>query len=472
MEKVKISNKFEIEEMEKGRLNHFMEKVYAINQKQNKSPGCISYTEKAELCNAKALYVLMYVFVLCNFVMPPYLGVHIGFDFTVVRLLNIVILGYFCLNQAAGRLFISLIKRCKLTPFIAVYLFVALYTGIFRIDVNTFFSPILDFLTFYMVLYAARYVIGVRTSLRIVVGSAWFLGIYGLVEYVYGQSLMLQFLSTMWTTVVNSYRSGQYRIMGPCGHSIGYGLLLLLLIAIVCIDYDRREMNLFKRPVLIAILLLNSFLTGSRAALAFCIVECVLIAILSKHAVRKKTLFYTIVLLLFGILLELALINTDIGRYVMMQITSVIDSAFGTSLAANFGADTLWLQQSSSYRTKLPKIFLIDWLNPIIGRGLNNFWGCEIEGVHLVSIDNYYVQMYIQYAYPGLIAHVVFFLCALYFMIKTAVRRNANFCLAMSIGCLLYLVNLWFVDSLATLKYAYSVIAISYAYYMTRYNEK
>ena len=405
-----------------------MSEVCTLYQIEDNKLKSFSKSRDAELSNAKMLYVLMYALVLCNFIAPPYLGLHIGFDFTLVRLLNLIILLYLAWNRRAGILFVKLVKTIKLTPFIVAYLFVALYTGVFRFNVNTFFSPFLDFLTFYMILYGVKYVLGVKTSLKISVGAAWFLGIYGIVEYVCGQSLMLLFLSTMWTPVTNSYRSGQYRIMGPCGHSIGYGLLLVLLLAIACIDYTKREMNLYKRPVLVVILLLNSFLTGSRAASAFCILECVLIALLSKRNVRRKTILYTIFLLLGFVVVEAMIVNTEIGRYIMMQITSVIDSALGTTFAGYFGADMLWLEQSSSYREYLPKIFLLEWLNPFLGRGLNNFWGCEIEGVSLKSIDNYYVQMYIQYAYPGLITHVAFFVSSLYIMVKTAYVKKSNFC--------------------------------------------
>jgi hypothetical protein len=97
----------------------------------------------------------------------------------------------------------------------------------------------------FMMIYGIRYVVGYKKAIKWVLGCAYFLGFYGLVEFVYGRSLFLQFLRTMPTAVHNSYRSGHYRIMGPCGHSLGYGLVLLLFLAIACVDIEKKEIDFF-----------------------------------------------------------------------------------------------------------------------------------------------------------------------------------------------------------------------------------
>ena len=91
-----------------------------------------------------------------------------------------------------------------------------------------------------------------------------------------------------------------------------------------------------------------------------------------------------------------------------MQITSVIDEVFGTAFSVNFGADLTLLNQSSGYREYLPRIFTVEWLNPLVGRGANAAVGFEFDGVYVISIDNFYVATYIRYAYPGLVTFVLF----------------------------------------------------------------
>ena len=51
--------------------------------------------DKRELRNAKLLYILMSALLITDWVMPQYFGIHIGFDFTTTRILNMLILAYF-----------------------------------------------------------------------------------------------------------------------------------------------------------------------------------------------------------------------------------------------------------------------------------------------------------------------------------------------------------------------------------------
>lgn len=421
--------------------------------------------DKAELRNAKVLYILMSTLLIADWVVPQYFGIHIGFDFTATRILNLLILAYFFMNRKVGNHFLKSILDVQVTPYLLLYMSVMVYTTILRVNVNTFFLNFLDILTFYMVYYGIRYVIGVKKSIDWTVKIAWFLGIYGVVEYVLGFSPMVKFLQTLpYNNVISSYRSGSYRIMGPCGHSIGYGLMLELLIVLICIDYEKDEMNLFKHPFLYCVLMINIFLTGSRLALGFAIFESVFIILFSKRERRNRTLFVLFVILIGFVLFEVAIFKTPMGQYIMMQITSLIDEALGTEYAALFGADTTWLADSTSYRSYLPKIFGVEWLNPLVGQGANASFVFAIEDMYLKSIDNFYVALYIRYAYPGLVTYVLFFLATIISMVKKYVQNHSGACIALAIGMTAYCVSLYWVDYLQTTKYMYILVAIFFAF--------
>jgi len=418
-----------------------------------------------ELKNLKVLFGIYAFFIVASIVMPQYFGLHIGYDITCARLSNILFLLYMIFSPKIMKHFLQTTLKCEIFYPLCLYLLVAGYTMVLRVDVNAFFLVFLEIFSLFMMLYGIRYVIGYRRAIKWIIGCSYFLGIYGLVEFVYGKSIFLKFLATVPTAVKNAYRSGHYRIMGPCGHSLGYGMVLLLLIAFACIDLERNEVFIFKRPVLLGILYINVFLTGSRSTLGLAFLELVLLLIFSNRRNLKKSLFYMIFMILGAIVALLLIHNTGIGRYLMGQIASVIDQVFGTEFAARFGVEVDRLNASSAYREALPKIFTLDWLNPLLGRA-RDFGGAEIDGVYIHSIDNYYVVQYIKYAYPGLVSYALFMIVLLVILIRNLIEKGNRMSAVTKvvlIGGVLYFVNLWWVDALQTLKYVYIVIAIFYA---------
>lgn len=424
--------------------------------------------EKPLLGNLKVLYGIYVFFIVSSIIMPQYFGIHIGYDITCARLSNIMFIGYALLNSPILTHFIMTIKRCEITVPLCAYLFVAMYTMVFRVDINAFFLVLLDIFSFYMMVYGIRYVVGYRRAIKWVIGCSYFLGIYGLVEFVYGKSIFLQFLATVPTAVTNDYRSGHYRIMGPCGHSLAYGLVLLLFIALACIDLEKNEVYLFKRPLLLMLLLVNVFLTGSRSTLGISILEVFLIFCLSKKTAKVRSILWGLTLI-SGLIFFLSLFGgTSIGRYLLGQIMCVVDEVLGTSYAAYFGVDVTTLKYSAEYRKVLPYVFKLPWLNPLIGRGAKGFNGAEINGIYVHSIDNYYVIQYIKYAYPGMIAYICFILTTVLVMLRDIIMRRTVITKAILVGVVVYFVNVWWVDVLQTLKYVYVLIAIFYAYYLEK----
>lgn len=423
--------------------------------------------EEPELKNLKVLYFLNAFLLITDYVMPQYFGVHIGYDITCTRFANILIMIYMFSNPKVFTHFCKTISECVLTVPLAIYLFVTVYTMVFRTDLNAFFLVFFELLTLYMLIYGIRYVLGYKRALNWSIRCAYFFGVYGIVEFIYGKSIFLQFLSTVPNRVVNSYRSGHYRIMGPCGHALAYGLLLLLLIAIACMDIEKDEIYLFKRPTLLVLLMVNVFLTGSRSTLGIAALELLLLLLFSNRKNVKKSLFILSLLFIGLCVFLLVFYKTSIGQYMMMQIASVVDQVFGTSYAARFGADATTLENSELYREFLPLIFTLDWLNPILGRG-TSFSGAEINGVYIQSIDNYYVQQYIKYAYPGMISYIVFILVTIGSMIYAIYKYKSGICKIAFIATICYFINLWWLDALQTLKFEYITIAIFYAYILVK----
>lgn len=430
----------------------------------------LSYTP--QLKKLKIFFFLNMFLLVTDYVMPQYFGIDIGFDLTCTRIGNVLILGYLFLNPKLFTHFFRNTLRCKLVIPFVLYLIVAGYTMVLRVDINAFFMVFLEVLTMFMLIYAIRYSIGIKTAVKWAIYSGYFFGFLGLVDYALGQSLMLKLLKTVPTMVSNVFRSGQYRIMGPCQHPLGYGLYMILLLPMACIDFEKKEVFLFKRPLLIALLLVNVFLTGSRSTLGIVMLECFLILLFSNRKNVKKTLVYLLTAIaVFGVFL-IVFYKTKIGQYALMQIVSVFDQIFGTEYAAIFGAETTRLDDSEEYRKVLPMIFTLDWLNPFIGRGVSRGFSAEINGVFVESIDNYYISQYIKYAYPGLVTYVGIILTVVTTMIRGVIKYKTPIMKMTLIGTMCYFVNLWWVDALQTLKYEYIIIAIFYAAYMVLEEQK
>ncbi len=421
-----------------------------------------------ELRKLKGLYFINVFLIVTTFLMPQYFGIHIGYDITCTRFAFIFLFVYILFNLKIVLAFVDNTLKCALTVPIFAYLFVALYTMIFRVDIQAFMMVFLEFMNFYLLLFGIRYVIGVIRSIKIILFCAYFLGFYGILEYVVGHSLYLQFLSTVPNNVENIYRSGHYRVMGPCGHPLGFGLLLLFFLAVACYDIDRDEIYLFKRPVLLVVLFMDVFFTGSRSTLGLAVIELGIILLFSGITNIKKSLTVLVVLCIFAGFFLFLNRNNSLGRYLIMQIASVIDTALGTRYSELYGAEIGRLDGSVEYREYLPKIFGLNWLNPILGRGLKRGFGAEIVGsdgvlVVIQSVDNYYIAQFIKYAYPGLITYVWFIIASLVTLLKNGLRYRCGLITLVGIGAGIYFVNLWWVDALQTLKFTYAFIALALA---------
>lgn len=429
-----------------------MEKVhkYEVNKKS-------SYIKRVN--EKKSIYILSFIFLVVYYFMPQYFGISVaGFDLTAQRFMMLVMILYIISYTKVINEFIALVRESIYLPYIFAFMCVTLYTMVFRVDINTFMQSAIEFICLFLLVYIIKNVLGIEKTLQIIKVLLLIMCLQGIIEYVLQFSLF-QILETLPGKINIQIRSGSYRIMGPCNHALAYGLVLILSFPLVCVDIQKRTLNLLQNKFLFIILTINIFLTGSRSALAIFIVESIVIIILSDKRNKKKTIVFLFWFFSIGIFVILALYNTSLSQTILRQFASIIDEIFGTQWAVKFGAEITRLNQSSSYRSLLPKVFIQKWLNPLIGRGVSKHFSAIIDGYTIMSIDNFFVAQYIRYAYPGLIIYVLFLINTLIKMLRN-VKINKGLVLACLIGFVSYYVNLWFMDALQTLKYAYLIMAI------------
>lgn len=408
----------------------------------------------------KLFYKAAVFFLFSLFVMPQYFGIPTPlFDFTLLRMALILVFFMIIYDDERKNAFADMVLHSKLTLILVPYVLVLLYTMVLRADINAFLNPFLEIFSFYLLIYVIRDYLGVEKTLKYILVFLYLLTILGIIEYVMGRS-PFSYLETIKGIYTGRFvRSGNYRIMSSCNHSLGYGLLLVAVTPIACLDYQKNEISLLRRPVLFLLLLINVFLTGSRSTLSVFIVEAVLIFILSSRVNKKKCILGGSVLIAGLAIFLVVFYRTKIAQYILLQFASIIDSVLGTQYSNIFGGSIEALGSSSNYRDQLKYIFKVDWLNPFLGIGRKRSFASEINGSFIESIDNFYIAEYVRYAYPGLITYGFFLICYLGGMIKKCLTDKAVYKVLMT-GMACYMLNLLWVDSLQTLKYMYILIAI------------
>lgn len=401
------------------------------------------------------------IFMLFYFVFPQYFGFQIsGFDMTLQRIVMIVSVLFLLEDRIRIQNIAKIIYSSTSTKYILIYLAVTLYTAIMLNNINSFMGPFIDFICMYLVIYFIKYDYGVEKFIHLIKKYAYLLCFLGLLEYVMQKSLFSYMLTLPNLYAGEGIRSGSYRIMGPCNHSLGYGLLLITIVPCACVDLKNNIIDLFSNKLLFILLIVNVLLTGSRSTLAVLILELALIVIFTPKAILRRTLCYLFLGILgfFGCII--ITYKVPFSRYVLMQTTSIIDEIVGTKLAVNFGADVKSLGNSTNYRRILLRLFDMNLVKPYLGGGPSFEVYLKIDGFYIHSIDNFYIAHYLRYAYPGLITYLIFIITVGFRMLIRAFREHSGICIAVLIGSVCYFINLWWLDTLQTIKYVYILFAI------------
>ena len=77
-----------------------------------------------------------------------------------------------------------------------------------------------------------------------------------------------------------------------------------------------------------------------------------LVGLSSKMEIKKFVMIALVLAGIFAVILA-AIRNTTMGRYILLQITSILDELLGTELAVNYGANIEALSSSSHYRDQI-----------------------------------------------------------------------------------------------------------------------
>lgn len=229
----------------------------------------------------------------------------------------------------------------------------------------------------------------------------------------------------------------------------------------MCIDEEKHCFTLFRHLPLLLLVVVNVFLTGSRSTLAVMGLELLLLTVLAPGEQRKKLLFTIVPAGLLILLLAFLFPNSPPGHYILLQLSTVVDEMFGTSYAIRYGVDSTSLANSASYRDALLDIFTVDWLNPWLGQGSGYHFSWYIPGGATIhSIDNFYVANYIRYGYPGLVVYGLLILQAVGEMVRCGIQKKDRTMLCLALAVCGYFLNLCWMDTLQTIKYAYLPIAL------------
>ncbi len=401
------------------------------------------------------------IFMFSMFVLPQYFGVPFPlFDLTALRIMIVAVVFMMIADKERLADFMNVVAEASCSKIIIPYLLVITYTMGLRADINAFLNPFIEIITFYLVIYLIKDCLGVEKTIKLIIAFSYLIAFLGVIEYVMGRS-PFSYLETIKGIYTGQFvRSGSYRIMSSCNHSLGYGLMLTIMVPFACLDMKKNEINLLQRPMLLLLLALNVFFCGSRSTLSVFLLEVFILVLLSPQIRKKKLIIIGSVIMVAFLAFLLAAKNTPIGKYFLLQITSIIDELLGTELAVQFGANTAALSSSSNYRDQLKYIFFVDWLNPFLGLGRKRSFASEINGSFIRSVDNFYIAEFVRYAYPGLVSYVLFLLSFVKRMAQKVLHSTSGTIRILFTSSCCYLINLFWVDSLQTLKYLYLVFAL------------
>ncbi len=414
----------------------------------------------------RVVAVMAVIFMAVYYILPQYFGFDTAFfDLTAQRIFIIIFFIYLFEKKNGMKEYAASFSTASGGVFLALYLFVLLYTAIARKHVGTILYSLIEVLALFLVVFAIKHCLGVKRFVKLISFFIGFLCVLGMVEYLM-KSTPFAHLKTISGLYCGAYiRAGSYRIMGPANHALGYGLMLVTMTPFAVLDTEKDKISFGAHPVVLALLTINIFLTGSRSTLGIYIMELGIVFLLCSFEEKKKALIAGVCVLAVLVPVVVATSSTSFSRYILRTFMSVIDQVFGTSFAVRFGADARQLANSSVYREQLKLLYKVKWLNPLLGQGSQYQVYWKVNGFTIESIDNAYLAMYIRYGYPGMITYILFILTVGAGMLIQGIKRRSGLCFALFVGFAGYFMNLRYVDTLQTIKYAYILFALFFACY-------
>ena len=419
---------------------------------------------------------LCFVYLFAVFALPQYFGIPLpGFAFTAQRIMLICLFAAIFTNQKRADAFFISNTGSMGGHILAVapFVFVSLATAILCSDPKSFLNFFVDaFLPMLLMVYLAINVFTFEELLKffkvvlIIVCFICYLDAFIMHKNPY--SLIHTIKSIQGGS---SWRASTYRVAAMATHPIGLGMYFIMLTPLMCIDADRRKVNIAKNWGVVLLVSGAMLLTGSRMPQATFALELLVLFVLTERPVKRVMVPYLLVFGTIAVLLVVLLRNeSHIRRYVILNLFQLIDSIFGTQLVLNEFGYWQWayLGLSSSYRDVLPLIFVSNDYDPFLGLGVtavgHSSFVAVVDGKRVASIDNFYVMQYLQFAWPGVISIAIMFVYMVTQCVEGVFGKNNVVCKTLLISLVLYFINLWFVDDLGTFKYAFSLFGLAYAY--------
>lgn len=401
-------------------------------------------------------------FLLGVFFFPSYFGINVGFDLTVLRLFEIILLVMIYNNKIRLNQFIILIKNCKQNIFIALYFFIICYTNILRsMNITGIINVLTNWIiVFYLMLYLIKYEFGVKRFIKYIKIILWAICIVSILELFIGFP-PFSLLDTLGKSSTNS-RFGLTRLMGHCTTTNGFGLYLMLLLPVAAYDEEKKQIDIIGNKWLVILVVACGLLTGSRLAAGAAILEIFLLVVFSPKKARRKIIVYGA--LLFVAIFAITFLLQDIPFFKSLLITlfSAVDEVLGTEISVKYGADPDALFNSTHYRELMWRgVFLQNWLNPILGQGADYKFAMFIDHCLIQSLDNYYVGQYVAYGYPGLVAWFIMALSFLPNMFRNTINKTGPICMVIIVSFFGYFISLWYLDQLQTFPIMMTLFALS-----------
>lgn len=439
--------------------------VYARRKRNRLSAGVVTETQIFHTC--------CWLYLVAFFILPDGFGFRLGFLWSAKRIMLFICYAMILFNRERLTTFWNDIRKCVVPNiFISLYMFVRIYTAVYRTDVNSFSNDLLDaVLVFYLFYFILKNeIITIHDFLRFIRITLIILCVEALWEAITGINLF-GFLNISgevgWTNYAS--RGGGSRVSGNCHHAILFGIYLSILFFLSCFDTEKNKLYLFRSPGLFLLASLGIFLTGSRAPLGIYILCVFLLCLLSGKDERIKSLILLLFVLSLFAIFTMIIYRTEIGRQIMFMLTNMWDAIFDTHFADDWGGTAAG---STAYRDALAKVFQLDYFNKFMGRGVSYRLSVVIDGYWLRSCDNSYVGTYISFAYPGLAMLIGHGLLIVSFCLRGLWKKRQMLFAATLVAILCYFLNIWFVAQMGTYMYIWMLFALIYVCFKTDQNNK
>lgn len=421
------------------------------------------------------------LFLFSVFILPDYFALEINSSLPIIsvqRIFEFILIVMIVFNKQKISKFFSLIKSNNLSILFLLYILVTLISALINGEGfnKSWIGIIVDeVVLFFIFAFIISYEFTMDKIIKLALRFTFILCILGLIEALLQQSIFAVLEITNREIWTGAYvRADTYRIMGPFNHSLGYGLFLICILPLSFLNLEKSKIDIFKHKLLSLLILINIFLTGSRSTVGILFLEILLLIAFTKRRSKIKIFIALFLISIIVVIYIYIFPESSISIYILRSIYSVLDVLFGTNFASNYGISSTYSENSVDYRMQLFKTFISSQINPFFGNGFtfrsNN--DLIVDGTSIISVDNFYVAKYIIYGYVGLSSFLLIIFNFIYKMFNLRKKTGDVIFTACIVSTISYLIHLFVVNDLGTLKFLYLIFALVYCRSLPSYSYK